>query len=171
MVLTVSGLKRKIRRQFLVEFLKRMLKHFPPMILFSFLMFAFSWFPFLHSQSLQVSKSDSIYTEQISCHPNDCISLKLEELLSEDVRSKIAGFMSENAGKILIDTSDSPRKIDSEDLEDIRTVLEEISKRDGKVAIEKLHIAIRSFQLPDPPFLKDVGLVGWNVFKRIYRKI
>lgn len=141
------------------------------MILFSFLTFVFSPFPFLYSESSQVSKSDSIYTEQISCHPNDCISLKLEELLSEGVRSEIAGFMSENAGKILIDTSDSPRKIDSEDLEDIRTVLEEISKRNGKVVIEKLHIAIRSLQLPDPPFLKDVGLVGWNVFKRIYRKI
>ncbi len=141
------------------------------MILFSFLTFVFPPFPFLYSESSQVSKSDSIYTEQISCHPNDCISLKLEELLSEGVRSEIAGFMSENAGKILIDTSDSPRKIDSEDLEDIRTFLEEISKRNGKVVIEKLHIAIRSFQLPDPPFLKDVGLVGWNVFKRIYRKI
>lgn len=113
---------------------------------------------------------ESSYTEQISCHPNDCISLKLEELLSEGVRSKVLDLMSENAGKILIDSSNFPRKFDSEDLDDIRTILEEISKRDGKVAIEKLHIAVRSFQLPDPPFLKDIGLVGWDVFKRIYKK-
>ncbi|WP_246836771.1 hypothetical protein [Leptospira kmetyi] len=115
--------------------------------------------------------SDSIYAEQISCHPNDCITLKLEDILAEGVKSKISDLMSQNAGKILIDTSNSPRKIDSEDLDDIRTVLEEISKRDGKVAIEKLHIAIRAFQLPDPPFLKDVGFVGWDVFKRIYKKV
>ncbi|RHX80368.1 hypothetical protein EHQ05_11920 [Leptospira yasudae] len=115
---------------------------------------------------------DARYTEQISCHPNDCISLKLEDILAEgSVKSKISDLMAQNAGKILIDTSNAPRKIDSEDLDDVRTLLEEISKRDGKVAIEKLHIAIRSFQIPDPPFLKDVGLVGWDVFKRIYKKV
>ncbi|EMO73879.1 hypothetical protein LEP1GSC127_2919 [Leptospira kirschneri str. 200801925] len=124
-------------------------------------------FSFLFSESIS---PESSYTEQISCHPNDCISLKLEELLSEGVRSKVLDLMSENAGKILIDSSNFPRKFDSEDLDDIRTILEEISKRDGKVAIEKLHIAVRSFQLPDPPFLKDIGLVGWDVFKRIYKK-
>lgn len=124
-------------------------------------------FSFLFSESIS---PESSYTEQISCHSNDCISLKLEELLSEGVRSKVLDLMSENARKILIDSSNFPRKFDSEDLDDIRTILEEISKRDGKVAIEKLHIAVRSFQLPDPPFLKDIGLVGWDVFKRIYKK-
>ncbi|EMY76440.1 hypothetical protein LEP1GSC060_0214 [Leptospira weilii serovar Ranarum str. ICFT] len=151
-----------------------MLKHLHPTVLF-LLRFSLTFFSFsfLYAESPPVPKSDpdEIYTEQISCHPNDCISLKLEELISEGVKSKIADLMSQNAGKILIDTSDVPRKIDSDDLDEIRTVLEEISKRDGKVAIEKLHIAIRSFQLPDPPFLKDVGLVGWNVFKRVYKKI
>ncbi|EMN69944.1 hypothetical protein LEP1GSC100_2672 [Leptospira interrogans serovar Bataviae str. UI 08561] len=52
----------------------------------------------------------------------------MEGLLSEGVRSKVLDLMSENAGKILIDTSDFPRKFDSEDLDDIRTILEEISK-------------------------------------------
>ncbi|WP_061241671.1 hypothetical protein [Leptospira interrogans] len=148
-----------------------MLKRFYPITLF-FLSFFFVLilipFSFLFSESIP---SESNYTEQISCHPNDCISFKLEGLLSEGVRSKVLDLMSENAGKILIDTSDFPRKFDSEDLDDIRTILEEISKRDGKVAIEKLHIAVRSFQLPDPPFLKDIGLVSWDVFKRVYKKI
>lgn len=146
-----------------------MLKRFHPIVLFfslSFFLFVIP-FSFLFSESIS---PESSYTEQISCHPNDCISLKLEELLSEGVRSKVLDLMSENAGKILIDSSNFPRKFDSEDLDDIRTILEEISKRDGKVAIEKLHIAVRSFQLPDPPFLKDIGLVGWDVFKRIYKK-
>ncbi|WP_036097886.1 hypothetical protein [Leptospira noguchii] len=145
-----------------------MLKRFHPIVLF-FLSFFFVAIPFSFLFSESVS-SESSYAEQISCHPNDCISFKLEELLSEGVRSKVLDLMSENAGKILIDSSDFPRKFDSEDLSDVRTILEEISKRDGKVAIEKLHIAVRSFQLPDPPFLKDVGLVGWDVFKRIYKK-
>ncbi|MBM9501307.1 hypothetical protein JWG44_13700 [Leptospira sp. 201903071] len=128
---------------------------------------------FLSAESLPVvpSDADAVYEEQISCHPNDCISLKLEDILTEGVKPKISQLMSENAGKILIDTSASARKIDSEDLDDVRTVLEEISKRDGKVAIERLHIAVRSFQLPEPPFLKDLGLVGWDVFKRIYKKV
>ncbi|TGK33743.1 hypothetical protein EHQ12_02390 [Leptospira gomenensis] len=114
---------------------------------------------------------DAVYEEQISCNPKDCISFTLEDLSKEGVRSRLSDFFSQNAGKILIDTSAARRKIDSEDLDDIRIVLEEISKRDGKVAIERLHIAVRSFQLPDPPFLKDLGLVGWNLFKRIYRKV
>ncbi len=147
-----------------------MLKRFHPIVLFFFSLSFFLFvipFSFLFSESIS---PESSYTEQISCHPNDCISLKLEELLSEGVRSKVLDLMSENAGKILIDSSNFSRKFDSEDLDDIRTILEEISKRDGKVAIEKLHIAVRSFQLPDPPFLKDIGLVGWDVFKRIYKK-
>ncbi|PKA04762.1 hypothetical protein CH375_09085 [Leptospira ellisii] len=117
------------------------------------------------------NREEKTYEEQISCRQNDCISLTLEDLSKDGIRSRLSDLFSENAGKILIDTSAAPRKIDSEDLEDIRTVLEEISKRDGKVAIERLHIAVRSFQLPEPPFLKDLGFVGWNVFKRIYRKI
>ncbi|TGM57075.1 hypothetical protein [Leptospira adleri] len=137
----------------------------------SLLVFLYSFSSSAESLPIPSSASDSVYEEQISCHPNDCISLKLEEILEEGVKSKVSQLMSENAGKILIDTSGSARKIDSPDLDDIRTVLEEISKREGKVAIERLHIATRSFQLPDPPFLKDIGLVGWDVFKRVYKKI
>ncbi|PJZ54672.1 hypothetical protein [Leptospira adleri] len=137
----------------------------------SLLVFLYSFSSSAESLPISSSASDSVYEEQISCHPNDCISLKLEDILEEGVKSKVSQLMSENAGKILIDTSGSARKIDSPDLDDIRTVLEEISKREGKVAIERLHIATRSFQLPDPPFLKDIGLVGWDVFKRVYKKI
>ncbi|MBM9577833.1 hypothetical protein JWG45_11820 [Leptospira sp. 201903070] len=146
--------------------------YFRTVFLFAFIV-SFLFHSYLEAESLPVSSAnpDSVYEEQISCHPEDCISLKLEDILEEGVKSKISRLMSENAGKILIDTSGSARKIDSEDLDDVRTVLEEISKRDGKVAIERLHIAIRSFQLPEPPFLKDLGLVGWDVFKRIYKKI
>ncbi len=147
---------------------------FPSRAIFLFVLLIFLFFQsFLDAESFPNSSPnvDAVYEEQISCHPNDCISLKLEDILAEGLKSKISQLMSENAGKILIDTSGSARKIDSSDLDDIRTVLEEISKRDGKVAIERLHIAIRSFQLPEPPFLKDLGLVGWDVFKRVYRKI
>ncbi|XDD49080.1 hypothetical protein AB3N59_11645 [Leptospira sp. WS92.C1] len=155
-----------------------MFRNFPSDLFFSFLILglvSLILFPssFLHADSMEFPQTvdDSRYEEQISCHPNDCISFKLEEILEDGVKSKITTLFSENAGKILIDTSGASRKIDSDDLDDIRTLLEEISKRDGKVAIERLHIAVRSFQLPQPPFLKDVGLVGWEVFKRIYKKI
>ncbi|WP_167882348.1 hypothetical protein [Leptospira sarikeiensis] len=111
------------------------------------------------------------YEEQISCHPEDCIRYTLDELNSKGGKSEIRKLLEENAGKVLVDLSGKSLKLSDEDLDDLRDYLLEISKRDGRVAIEKLHIAIRGLEIPEPPILKDVGLVGWGVFKRIYRGI
>lgn len=111
------------------------------------------------------------YEEQISCHKEDCIRYSLSELESKGGKSELKRLLSENAGKVLIDVSEKPLKLGDDELEDVRDFLLEISKRDGRVAIEKLHIAIRSLELPEPPLLKDAGFVGWSLFKRIYRGI
>ncbi|WP_244926699.1 hypothetical protein [Leptospira wolffii] len=111
------------------------------------------------------------YEEQISCHPEDCVRYTLTELESKGGRSELKRLLGENAGKVLIDVSEKPLKLGDDELEDLRDFLLEISKRDGRVAVEKLHIAVRSLDLPEPPVLKDVGFVGWNVVRRIYRGI
>ncbi len=111
------------------------------------------------------------YEEQISCHKEDCIQYSLSDLEAKGGKSELKRLLSENAGKVLIDTSAKPLKLGDDELEDVRDFLLEISKREGRVAIEKLHIAIRGLEFPEPPILKDVGFVGWNVIKRIYRGI
>ncbi|WP_425460801.1 hypothetical protein [Leptospira langatensis] len=111
------------------------------------------------------------YEEQISCHPEDCFRFSLDELNSKGGKSEIKRLMQEGAGKVLVDTSGKSLKLSDDELEDLRDFLLEISKRDGRVAIEKLHIAVRDLFPPDVPVLKDVGFVGWSVFKRIYRGI
>ncbi|WP_210409308.1 hypothetical protein [Leptospira fletcheri] len=111
------------------------------------------------------------YEEQISCHQEDCIQYDLEEIAKKGTKSELKRLLSENVGKVLIDTSKKRLKLGDDELEEIRDFLLEISKRDGRVAIEKLHIAVRALDLPEPPVLKEVGFVGWNVFKRVYRGI
>ncbi|WP_425460252.1 hypothetical protein [Leptospira semungkisensis] len=111
------------------------------------------------------------YEEQISCHEEDCIRYSLDELNAKGGKSELKKLLEEGAGKVLVDISGKSLKLSDEDLDDLRDFLLEISKRGGKVAIEKLHIAVRSLILPEPPVLKDVGFVGWSVFKRIYRGI
>ncbi|PJZ69067.1 hypothetical protein CH373_04010 [Leptospira perolatii] len=95
----------------------------------------------------------------------------MAEIEEKGGTSEIKRLMSENVGKVLIETNAKPLKLGDDEFEDIRVFLLEISKRGGRVAVEKLYIAIRGLEFPEPPLLKDVGLVGWNVFQRIYRAI
>ncbi|EQA37308.1 hypothetical protein LEP1GSC047_4092 [Leptospira inadai serovar Lyme str. 10] len=111
------------------------------------------------------------YEEQISCHKEDCIQYTLDDLNEKGGKSELKRLLSENVGKVFIDTVSKRLKLGDDGLEDIRDFLLEISKRDGRVAVEKLHIATRGLEIPQPPLLKDVGFVGWNVFKRVYRGI
>ncbi|WP_425269464.1 hypothetical protein [Leptospira selangorensis] len=111
------------------------------------------------------------YEEQISCHEQDCIRYTLDELNAKGGKSEVRKLLEENAGKVLVDLSGKNLKLADDELDDLRDFLLEISKRDGRVAIEKLHIAIRGLEIADPPVLKDVGLIGWGLIRRIYRNV
>lgn len=111
------------------------------------------------------SFANSNYYEQISCNPNDCVEVKYDEYSELD--EKLESLLDRNAGKVLIQMKSYALKLSSEELEDVVPYLREIAKNDGQVSMEPLYIGQREFSSLGIPFVKDAGLVGYSIFKRI----
>ncbi|MCE9501449.1 MAG: hypothetical protein K8R21_13260 [Leptospira sp.] len=104
------------------------------------------------------------YNEQISCFPQNCVRIDFDD--KDKAGDQLKEYISQDAGKILIDLRRKKLKLGDDDLEDIRDYLRETLKRDGKVSVEPYYMGVRALGI-DFPFFKDLGGVGWNVYKRI----
>jgi hypothetical protein len=106
-----------------------------------------------------------IYEEQISCNPHDCVKVEFEDYSELD--EKIHNLMEQNAGKILIQMRHYSHRLNSAELDEVRTYLREISKREGRVSLEPLYMGYRVVEKLPLPVFKDVALVGWDVYNRV----
>jgi hypothetical protein len=104
------------------------------------------------------------YNEQIACKPQDCITIDYKKYSELD--GKIYDLMAENAGKILIKMLSYDSKLNKVELEPTVDYLREISKRDGRVSIEPYYVGHRDGILSEIPFVKDIGLLGWDIYGR-----
>ncbi|HMW05097.1 MAG TPA: hypothetical protein PK079_23275 [Leptospiraceae bacterium] len=111
----------------------------------------------------QPKEDNPSYNEQISCHTQDCIRLEYNKYSELD--GKINDLMAENAGKILIKMLSYDKNLNHSELEPTVDYLREISKRDGRVSIEPYYIGHRDI-LSEIPFVKNIGLLGWDVYGR-----
>ena len=105
------------------------------------------------------------YNEQIACKPQDCIRVEYDKYSELD--GKIYNLMGENAGKFLIKMLSYDNKLNHADLEPTVDYLREISKKEGRVSIEPYYIGHRDGLLSEIPFVKDIGLLGWDVYGRV----
>jgi|JI8StandDraft_1071087.scaffolds.fasta_scaffold35642_2 hypothetical protein len=104
------------------------------------------------------------YNEQISCNKNDCVLVNYNDYSELD--GKIYDLMNENAGKILIKMKRYDSKLNHADLEPTVEYLREISKKEGRVSIEPYYVGHRDGILSEIPFVKDIGLLGWDIYGR-----
>ncbi len=104
------------------------------------------------------------YNEQIACNPQDCVTVDYKKYSELD--GKIYDLMAENAGKILIKMLSYDSKLSKVELEPTVDYLREISKREGRVSIEPYYVGHRDGILSEIPFVKDIGLLGWDVYGR-----
>lgn len=114
------------------------------------------------SKEMEVSPERN---EQIACNPQDCIEINYKEYSELD--GKISDLMNNNTGRALIKMKSFHYKLDHEVLAPTVEYLREISKRDGRVSIEPYYVGERSGILSEIPILKDVGLVGWDIYGRV----
>ena len=105
------------------------------------------------------------YNEQIDCKPQECIRVEYDKYSELD--GKIYNLMGENAGKFLIKMLSYDNKLNHADLEPTVDYLREISKKEGRVSIEPYYIGHRDGLLSEIPFVKDIGLLGWDVYGRV----
>ncbi len=118
-----------------------------------------------NEEALTPIKEDSpSYNEQVACNANDCVHVDYSNYSELD--GKIYDLMNENAGKILIKMKRYDSKLNHADLEPTVDYLREISKKEGRVSIEPYYVGHRDGILSEIPFVKDIGLLGWDIYGR-----
>lgn len=116
------------------------------------------------SESSPVKEDTPTYNEQISCSQRDCIRVDYNKYSELD--SKIYDLMDQNAGKFLIKMLSYDSKLNHADLEPTVDYLREITKREGRVSIEPYYVGHRDGILSEIPFMKNIGLLGWDIYGR-----
>lgn len=110
--------------------------------------------------------SKETQAEQISCSEKDCITVDYSDYSELD--EKIHELMAQNAGKIFIQMKHYNLNLNDEPLVLVVRYFKEISEREGKVSIEPYYIAERTAASKlSFSFVKDTGLVGFDLYKRI----
>lgn len=118
-----------------------------------------------NTEAIPIENTDSpSYNEQIACKPQDCVTVEYKKYSELD--AKIYDLMAENAGKILIKMLSYDSKLNKAELEPTVDYLREISKREGRVSIEPYYVGHRDGILSEIPFVKDIGLLGWDIYGR-----
>jgi hypothetical protein len=112
---------------------------------------------------------ESIQLEQISCPDSECVTVYFNKL--SEIDDKLGDLINKNAGKILIDLYSHQNKLDSDKLEDLVSYLREIGEGGGQVVIEPLYIKERGIEKLDIPFIKDLGLITFDIFTRVKNTI
>ncbi|MBP7281641.1 MAG: hypothetical protein KBA66_08705 [Leptospiraceae bacterium] len=118
----------------------------------------------------QAEESPS-YNEQIACKPHDCVEINFNKYAELD--DKIYDLLDKNTGRILVRMKSFNYKLDDKILVDTVEYLREVSKRDGRVSIEPYYIGQRDAPsyIPGIPIVKDVGLLGWDIYNRFRNTI
>lgn len=102
--------------------------------------------------------------EQISCSEKDCITIDYSDYSELD--EQIHELMSQNAGKIFIQMRHYNLYLNDEPLAPVVRYFKEISERDGKVSIEPYYIAERAVGKLSFSFIKDTGMLSFDIYKR-----
>lgn len=118
----------------------------------------------------QAEESPS-YNEQIACKPVDCIEINYNKYSELD--DKIYDLLGQSSGRILIKMKSFNYKLEDKVLTPTVDYLRELSKRDGRVSIEPYYIGQRDAPsyIPGIPVVKDVALLGWDIYDRIRNSI
>jgi hypothetical protein len=104
--------------------------------------------------------------EQISCHPSDCEKVNFYNYSELD--EEISTQMKKGAGKIFIQMRDYTLHLSDEPLEGVVKYLREITNSEGKVSMEPYYIGERAIGNLGFSFIKDAGMVSWNIFRRAH---
>jgi len=116
------------------------------------------------SETTEVENSPT-YNEQIECKPQDCAEISYKDYSELD--DKISDLLNDKTGRVLIKMKSFHYKLDHEVLAPTVDYLREISKRDGRVSIEPYYIGERDGIISEIPIVKDMGLLGWDIYGRI----
>lgn len=119
----------------------------------------------LGNEELSQNVRKDIQTEQISCNEKDCIMVEYSDYSELD--EKIHSLMSQNAGKFLIQMKHYNLLLTDESLQGVVRYFKEISEREGKVSIEPYYIAERSVAKLGFSFVKDAGMLSYDIYNRI----
>lgn len=103
--------------------------------------------------------------EQISCSNLDCSTIDYSGY--EELDEKINELMDKNAGKIFIQMRTYNLLLSDEPLAGVVPYLRELSEKGGRVSVEPYYMGERSVARLGFSFVKDAGMVGWNIYSRL----
>jgi hypothetical protein len=104
-------------------------------------------------------------TEQISCNDSDCTTIQYDSY--DELDKKIYEQMRKGAGKIFIQMRSYTLLLSDEPLASVVPYFREILDREGRVSIEPYYMGERNLERLSFSFLKDAGMVSWNIFSRL----
>jgi hypothetical protein len=112
-------------------------------------------------------QKNTIYQEQISCSEKKCHKLELNFNNSKEVQDKVFELMGKQAGKILVEVTENPSTIESQENEVWKKYLREISQRKGLVVFEPYYINTRDLSLTDLPVYGDYFRLASTIYGRL----
>lgn len=120
--------------------------------------------PVPDSSSAYLSRATGTQKEQISCHPQDCITLPYE---ADGLEGKVRDLMADQAGKILIQMDTKNIGLNDEAFDPMLTLMREASRRDGNIIIEPIYIGVRSLDMVPLPAVKDILSATVGIVRRV----